>query len=101
MALRAAFDDASRGERVAAILALVGFVNVPIIKFSVEWWSTLHQPSSLVRLDGPSIDPSMLWPLLIMILAFTFYFVTVLLLRVRSELAAQRLRAARLARLGP
>ncbi len=101
IALNNAFDNPARGARAAAILALVGFVNVPIIKFSVEWWSTLHQPSSIVRLGGPSIDSSMLWPLLIMILAFTFYFVTVLLLRVRSELAAQRLRAARLARLGP
>ncbi len=100
MALTHAFDDPGRGARAAAILALVGAVNVPIIKFSVDWWNTLHQPSSLIRLDGPSIDTSMLIPLLLMIFAFSFYFATVLLVRVRGELLAQRLRAARLARLG-
>jgi heme exporter protein C len=100
MALTHAFDDPGRGARAAAILALVGAVNVPIIKFSVDWWNTLHQPSSLVRMDGPSIDTSMLIPLLLMIFAFSFYFATVLLVRVRGELLAQRLRAARLARLG-
>ena len=100
IALLNAFDEPGRGSRAAAILALVGFVNVPIIKFSVDWWNTLHQPASIIRMGGPTIDASMLVPLLLMILGFTFYFFTLLLLRVRSELVARRLRAARLARLG-
>ena len=96
IALTHAFDNPARGAKAAAILALVGFVNIPIIKFSVEWWNTLHQPASLVRLDGPAIDPSMLTPLLLMGFAFTFYFVTMLLVRMRADLAARKARALRL-----
>jgi heme exporter protein C len=96
MALVNAFDDPTRGAKAGAILVLVGVVNVPIIKFSVDWWNTLHQPASVVRMGGPSIDPSMLWPLLMMGLAFTAYFVTVLLLRVRSEIAARKIQTLRL-----
>ena len=96
IALTHAFDNPARGARAAAILALVGFVNIPIIKFSVDWWNTLHQPASLVRLGGPAIDPSMLTPLLLMGFAFTFYFVTLLLVRIRADLAAQKARALRL-----
>ena len=99
MALRGAFDDPSRGERAAAILALVGFVNVPIIKFSVDWWNTLHQPASLVRAGGPAIHASMLAPLLLMGLGFTFYFFAVLLVRMKGEMLARRARALTLARL--
>jgi heme exporter protein C len=96
MALVNAFDDPTRGAKAGAILVLVGVVNVPIIKFSVDWWNTLHQPASVVRMSGPSIDPSMLWPLLMMGLAFTAYFVTVVLLRVRSEIAARKIQTLRL-----
>ena len=96
MALVNAFDDPTRGAKAGAILVLVGVVNVPIIKFSVDWWNTLHQPASVVRMGGPSIDPSMLWPLLTMGLAFTAYFVTVVLLRVRSEIAARKIQTLRL-----
>ena len=96
IALTHAFDNPARGAKAAAILALVGFVNIPIIKFSVEWWNTLHQPASLVRLDGPAIDPSMLTPLLLMGIAFTLYFVTMLLVRMRADLAAHKARALRL-----
>jgi heme exporter protein C len=99
IALARAFDDPVRGARAAAILALVGFVNVPIIKFSVDWWNTLHQPASIMRLGGPSIDPAMLLPLLIMALAFTSFFVVLLLVRVKAELLAAKLRATQLARL--
>jgi len=98
IALAGAFDDEQRGLRAASILALVGFVNVPIIKFSVEWWNTLHQPASVLRIGGPTIHPSMLWPLLLMALAFKAYYVVVLLMRVRTELASRRVRALRMAR---
>ncbi len=93
IALTHAFDNPARGAKAAAILALVGFVNIPIIKFSVEWWNTLHQPASLVRAGGPAIDPSMLTPLLLMGIAFTLYFVTMLLVRMRADLAARKARA--------
>jgi heme exporter protein C len=93
MAIMNAFEDQLRGFRAAAVLALIGFVNVPIIHFSVEWWNTLHQPSSMLRMDGPAIHPTMLWPLLAMALGFKFYYVTLVLLRVKSELLDARLRA--------
>ncbi len=96
IALSNAFDNPQRGARAAAVLALVGFVNIPIIKFSVDWWNTLHQPASITRLDTPAIDPAMLTPLLLMALAFTFYFVTMLLVRMRADLNAARARALRL-----
>lgn len=95
MALNSAFDDPQRGSKASAILAMVGFVNVPIIKFSVDWWNTLHQPASIVRMDGPTIHPDMLWPLFLMIGAFTTYFLWVLLLRMRRELTESRVRARR------
>jgi len=98
IALANAFDDEERGGRAASILALVGFVNVPIIKFSVDWWNTLHQPSSVLKLGGPAIDPSMLWPLLVMAVAFKAFYVAVLIMRMRAELAQRRLRALALAR---
>jgi len=96
IALWQAIDDPTRAAKAAAILALVGFVNVPIIKFSVDWWNTLHQPASVLKIGGPSIHPSMLWPLLIMALGFKAYFVSVLLIRLRAEIAARRVRALRL-----
>src|SRR5262249_48438544 len=96
IALTNAFDDPERGSRAAAVLALVGVVNLPIIKFSVEWWNTLHQPASLLRLGGPAIDPSMLRPLLLMWLDYMSYFVAVLTVRMRAELAQRRLRALQL-----
>ncbi|BBK35218.1 cytochrome C biogenesis protein CcmC [Allostella sp. ATCC 35155] len=97
MALLGAFDDPVRGGRAASILAIVGVVNLPVIKWSVDWWNTLHQPASVARMDGPTIHPSMLLPLLLMAAGFGFYFAAVLLLRVRAELAARRIRALRLA----
>ena len=92
IALVNAFDDPQRGHRSASILALVGIVNLPIVKFSVDWWNTLHQPASVVRLDGPAIHPEMLWPLLIMAAGFQAFYVTVLILRVRGEIAAAKIR---------
>jgi heme exporter protein C len=96
IALNGAFDDPTRGAKASAVLALVGFVNVPIIKFSVDWWNTLHQPASLLRAGGPAIHESMLAPLLLMALAFKAYYVWVLLIRIRAEIAAGKIRAARL-----
>jgi heme exporter protein C len=93
MALMNAFENPSRGRRAAAILALVGFVNVPIIKFSVDWWNTLHQSASVFRVDGPAIHPDMLWPLLLMALGFKFYYLSLLLIRVKGELIEARVRS--------
>ncbi len=97
IALWQAYDDPARAAKAAAILALVGFVNVPIIKFSVDWWNTLHQPASVLRLDGPAIHSSMLVPLLLMAVGFQAYFVTLLILRVRSEVAARKVHNRQLA----
>ena len=97
IALANAFDNPSRGERAAAILALVGAINVPIIKFSVDWWNTLHQPASVTKLGMPSIHVSMLTPLLLMAVGFTALFVSLLIIRIRAELLARRIRALRLA----
>ncbi|MDH5188417.1 MAG: heme ABC transporter permease [Rhodospirillaceae bacterium] len=96
MALQGAFDDRVRAAKASAILALVGFVNVPIIKFSVDWWNTLHQPASVIKMGGSSIHPSMLWPLLIMAIAFKAYYVWVLMVRMRQELVANKVRILRL-----
>lgn len=95
IALSHAFDDPARGQRAASILALVGLVNVPVIKFSVDWWSTLHQPASIVRAGGPAIHPSMLAPLAVMALAFTCYYLWVLVVRLRAAITDARIRAAR------
>ena len=94
IALWRAFEDPARAGRVAAILILVGSINIPIIKFSVEWWNTLHQPASILRMGGPSIHPSMLWPLLVMLAAFGFFFAALLLASMRAEILRRRIRAA-------
>jgi heme exporter protein C len=96
IALVNAFDEPTRGARAGAILALVGVVNLPIIKFSVDWWNTLHQPASVFRIGAPTIAASMLWPLLIMAVGFTLFYITLLLVRMRSALMAAKLRALRL-----
>jgi heme exporter protein C len=98
MALVNAFDDPVRANRAGSILLLVGAVNVPIIKFSVDWWNTLHQPASVLRMGGPTIHPDMLWPLLLMALAFQTYFVAVVILRMRAELADAKIQTLRMAR---
>src|SRR5215471_4074415 len=93
IALVNAFDDAARGGRAGAVLALVGVVNLPIIKFSVDWWNTLHQPASVMKLGGPSIDVSMLVPLLVMAVAFTLVFVALLLVRIRAAITERKIQA--------
>ncbi len=86
MALRASIDDRDRADRASAVLAIVGVVNLPIIHYSVYWWNTLHQPSTLTKIAKPSMAGEMLWPLLVMLLAFTLFFGAVLLVRLRAEI---------------
>lgn len=95
IALTRALDDPARSARAAAVITLVGFVNIPIIKFSVEWWNTLHQPASVFRLDGPTIHPSLLWPLMVMALGFTLLFFTLHLMAMRTEIWRRRVMAMR------
>ncbi|MFQ5634903.1 MAG: heme ABC transporter permease [Gammaproteobacteria bacterium] len=85
MSLRASFEDVGKADRASGVLAVVGAVNLPIIHYSVIWWSSLHQGPSLKKMDGPTIPPDMLWPLLLMIFASTVFFGAVLLTRVRAE----------------
>lgn len=98
IALVNAFDDPSRGGRAGSVLALVGVVNLPIIKFSVDWWNTLHQPASIMRVGGPRIDISMLVPLLVLAAAFSLLFLTLLMLRMRTILNEHKAMALRLNR---
>jgi len=95
IAFNKAMDDPSKAARVSAVLILVGFVNIPIIKFSVEWWNTLHQPASVMRMDGPAIDPEFLWPLLTMAVGFTLLFFTLHLAAMRNEIMRRRIAAQR------
>ena len=92
IALWRAIEEPARAGRATAILTLVGAVNLPIVKFSVDWWNTLHQPASVFRMGGPTIHPSMLWPLLVMALAMTLLFLTLHLMATRNEILRRRLR---------
>src|SRR5882757_9234268 len=92
IALWRTVDDPARAARVAAVLTLVGAINIPIIKFSVEWWNTLHQPASVLRLGGSTIHPSILVPLLVMVAAFTLLFLTLHLAAMRNEILRRRVR---------
>jgi heme exporter protein C len=85
MSLRSAFEDPARGDRAAALLAVVGVVNVPIVHFSVVWWNSLHQGATIVTLEGPKMPGSMLWPLLSMWLGFMLFYGAVLCIRVQGE----------------
>jgi heme exporter protein C len=96
IALVNAFDDRSRGARAGSLLALVGVVNLPIIKFSVDWWNTLHQPASVVRLGGPAIALPLLLPLLVMAIGFALLFGWLLLLRMRTALNERKADVLRL-----
>ena len=93
VALTRALEDPGRAARAAAVMTLVGFVNIPIIKFSVDWWNTLHQPASVFRLGGPTIHPSLLWPLGVMALGFTVLFLTLHLMAMRNEIWRRRVAA--------
>ncbi|MCU0831292.1 MAG: heme ABC transporter permease [Rhizobiaceae bacterium] len=90
MAIHRAIDDPGRAARAAAIVTLVGAINLPIIKFSVDWWNTLHQPASVFRMDGPTIHPTLLWPLMVMALGFTCLFLVLHLMAMRGEIWNRR-----------
>ena len=93
IALRQAIEDAGKAAKAAAILTLVGSVNIPIIKFSVDWWNTLHQGESIFRAGGPSIYSTMLWPLLVMIGSMTLLFAVLVLMAMRNEIHRRRVRS--------
>jgi heme exporter protein C len=100
VALVRAFDDPVRGYRAGAILALIGAVDLPIIKFSVDWWNTLHQPASISFMGAPTMDPSMLWPLAISALGFTFAFAAIVLARLRAAVMERRISSLLMAKAG-
>ena len=95
IALNRALDDPNRAAKVSAVLILVGFVNIPIIKFSVDWWNTLHQPASVLRMGGTAIDAEFLRPLLLMAAAFTCLFFTLHLVAMRNEILRRRVASLR------
>jgi heme exporter protein C len=86
MGLRAGIEDPQKADKASAVLAIVGAVNIPIIKYSVNWWNSLHQPATTKLLGDPDMDWSMVWPLLLMLAAFFLYFAWVMLIRLRAEL---------------
>ena len=101
MALWRTVDDPSRAGRAAAVLTLAGAVNLPIIKFSVDWWNTLHQPTSVFRMGGPTLDHTFLIPLLVMAGGFTLLFVTLQVAAMRNEILRRRVRALQMMRAHP
>jgi heme exporter protein C len=96
IALWRTVEDPSRAARAVAILTIVGAIDLPIVKFSVDWWNTLHQGASVFRLGGSTIHPAILVPLLLMAAAFTLLFVTLLLAAMRNEILRRRVRTLRL-----
>jgi heme exporter protein C len=100
IALWRTIDDPTQAARAAAVLTLVGAINIPIIKFSVDWWNTLHQPASVLRLGGPTIHSAILVPLIVMVVAFTLLFVTLHLAAMRNEIMRRRVRALMMLHVG-
>ena len=98
IALVRAFDEPERGYRAGAILALVGVVDLPIIKFSVEWWNTLHQPASITLTGAPTMALSMLWPLFVCALGYTSVFAAIVLARTRAAVMERRIRGLLMAK---
>ncbi|MCK7472865.1 MAG: heme ABC transporter permease [Rhodopseudomonas palustris] len=96
IALWRAVEDPSRAARACAIFTLVGAINLPIIKFSVDWWNTLHQPASVIRSGGPTLDKSFLIPLLVMAIGFSLMFITLHLAAMRNEILRRRIRSLQL-----
>ncbi len=93
IALWRTIDEPTRAARIVAVLTLVGAINIPIIKFSVDWWNTLHQPASVLRVGGSTIHPTILTPLIVMLIAFTLLFVTLHLGAMRNEIVRRRVRS--------
>jgi heme exporter protein C len=98
IALVRAFDDPVRGYRAGAILALIGVVNLPVIKFSVDWWNTLHQPATISFTGAPSMYVGMLWPLLFAAVGYTLVFAAIVMARTRAAVMERRIRALLMAR---
>ena len=88
--LRHSFSNLEVGEKITAVFIIVGSINLPIIKFSVDWWNTLHQPASISKLSSPSIDPGMLWPLIAMTISFNLIGLLIAILRIKSEILARK-----------
>ena len=86
-----AYEDKTKGDRNAAILALLGIVNLPVIKWSVDWWNTLHQPASISKFSSPSIDIAMMTPLIFMSIAFLSFFISLILLRIKGEILIRKI----------
>ena len=97
LAVWQAVSDPIRAGRIAAIVAIVGFINVPIVKFSVDWWSTLHQPASVFRMGGPTIHPSLLVPLGVMGAAYAMFFLTLWLAAMKAEIFERRIQQMQIA----
>ena len=97
IALWRAVEDPSRAARAAAVLTLVGAINLPIIKFSVDWWNTLHQPASVFRMGGSTLDRAFLVPLMVMAAAFSLLFITLHLAAMRNEILRRRVRSLQMA----
>jgi heme exporter protein C len=100
IAIWKAIDDPHRAALVGRVAALAGAINLPVVKFSVDWWNSLHQPASVLRMDGPTIHPSILWPLLVMATAYTLLFLALHLTAIRAEIGQRKLRALRIAAIG-
>ena len=95
MALKSSIEDEAKAARAAAVLGLVGLINLPIVKFSVDWWNTLHQPASLLRAEGTSLAPVFLWPLLTMMAAYGVLFLALWLTAIRTEVTRRRVMSLR------
>ena len=100
IALWQSIEEPTRAAAIARVVAIVGVINVVIVKFSVEWWHTLHQGASVLKMGGSTIDRSMLWVLLVMAVAYTILFLALHLTAIRSEIASRKLRQARLIEIG-
>jgi heme exporter protein C len=96
IALGRALEEPTQAAKALAVTTLIGFVNIPIIKFSVDWWNTLHQPASVSRFDRPAMDAAFLYPLLIMALAYTLMFFTLHLMNMRNEILRRRIRTLKI-----